>query len=109
MSKHTIYQIAKSNKALASQSIFYGISDAFSISTARKAFADGYYNKAADVEANNLSEASTLVNTDRANSKILISGALRNVSIGDIILDNDTGVYSIVSPVGFDRIKITIR
>lgn len=106
MARHLIYQISKTNRELASQSVFYGHSEAFTQATARKAFADGFYNKNADVEANNLQEVTKLVNTNRMSTKIVVSGALRNVGVGDIIYNDETKLYFIVSPTGYDRIKV---
>ncbi len=106
MARHHVYQISKTNKALASQSVFYGLSDAFTQANARKAFVEGSYAKNADIEANSLNEVKSLVNTNRMSSKIVISGALRNIGVGDIIFNEESGLYFIVSPTGYDRIKI---
>ena len=109
MAKYSIYQVKKSNKTLASQSAFYGISDTFSQATARQAFAEGFYSHNADVEANSNIEVSKLVNTDRSSTKINALGPLRNVSVGDLINNTETGQWFIVSPTTYDPIKIKLR
>lgn len=109
MAKHTVYQILKSNRTLASQSVFYGISEAFTQATARQAFVSGNYSKNADVEAEDNKEVSNLVNNDRANSKVLATGPLRNVSVGDLIFNHETNRWFIVGPNSYDSIKIKIK
>jgi len=109
MAKHTVYQISKSNRTLASQSVFYGISDAFTQATARQAFTDGYYSKNADVEAEDNKGVANLVNNDRTNSKVLSTGPLRNVSVGDLIYNHETKRWFIAGPTSYDPIKIKVR
>lgn len=106
MAKFSIYQITKKNRDLASQSVFYGISEAFTQADARKAFANGYYSKNADVEAADNIEVQKLINQDRTNTKILKTGILRNISVGDLINNTDTNQWFIVGPKTFDIIKI---
>lgn len=106
MAKFRIYQIKRSERALASRALFYGISDNFTQTDARNAFSSGDYGTAADVEAETLSEVRTIVDTDRGSSRLLPLGPLRNIAIGDIIHNVDTNVYFIVATNRYDRIKI---
>jgi hypothetical protein len=107
MAKHTIYQIPKSNRQLASRAVYYGISDSFTKSDAITAFAENKYTKVADVEAESAKAAKLIINSDR--SKAVTYSVLRNVSIGDIIHNTETNVYFIVGETTFDRIKIKVR
>jgi hypothetical protein len=109
MAKHTVYQIQKSNRDLASQALFYGTSTAFTKATAIKAFAEQKYRRTADVEAENNNQVKALVNTDRSNPKVLPVAGLRNVNVGDIIYNHETKIYYIVKSEGYDRIKIKLR
>jgi hypothetical protein len=109
MAKYSVYQIKKSNRELASLSVFYGISDAFSQTDARQAFREGRYEKTADVEANSNDHVKNLINTDRANSLILRTGLLRNVGVGDLINNTETKQWFIVGPDRFDLIKIKVK
>lgn len=106
MAKHTVYQISKSNRSLASESVFYGISDAYSKGKARQAFIDGYYKKNADVEAETLKDVSNLINNNRTSELILKTGPLRNISVGDLIYNHDTKQWFIVGPDRYDVIRI---
>jgi hypothetical protein len=106
MAKHTVYQISKSNRALASESVFYGITDAYTKAKARQAFIDGYYKKNADVEAESLQNVSNLINTNRTSPLILKTGPLRNISVGDLIYNHKTKQWFIVGPDRYDVIKI---
>lgn len=109
MAKYSLYQIKKSNKELASLSVFYGISDAFTQASARQAFRESKYENTADIEANSTAEVQILVNTDRTNAKILKLGLLRNVGIGDLIHNTETNQWFIVSPTSYDLILIRPR
>jgi len=106
MAKHYVFQIPKSERELATQSVFYTLSDAFTKTDAKKSFIAGKYKRVADVEATDNAEVKNLVNNDRGSTKILKLGALRNVNVGDLIFNEETKLYFIVSPTGFDRIKI---
>ena len=109
MAKYTVYQIKKANRELASLSVFYGISDAFTQATARQAFRESKYEKTADVEANSIAEVQTLINTKRESPLILRAGLLRNIGVGDIINNTETNQWFIVSPTSFDLILIRAR
>jgi hypothetical protein len=109
MAKYSVYQIKKSNRELASLSVFYGISDAFSQADARQAFRESRYEKTADVEANSNEHVKNLINTDRSNSLILRTGLLRNVGVGDLINNTETKQWFIVGPDRFDLIKIKVK
>lgn len=106
MAKHYVYQIPKSERELATQSVFYSLSEAFTKADAKKAFIAGKYKRVADVEALGNPEVKDLVNNDRGSTKILKLGALRNVNVGDLIYNEETKLYFIVSATGFDRLKI---
>lgn len=106
MAKFSVYQIKKSNRELASLSVFYGISDAFTQTDARQAFREGRYEKTADVEANSNEHVRQLINTDRSNTLILRTGLLRNIGVGDIINNTETKQWFILGPDKFDLIKI---
>lgn len=106
MAKFSVYQIKKSNRELASLSVFYGISDAFTQADARQAFREGRYEKTADVEANSNEHVRQLINTDRSNTLILRTGLLRNIGVGDIINNTETKQWFILGPDKFDLIKI---
>lgn len=106
MAKFSVYQIKKSNRELASLSVFYGISDAFTQTDARQAFRESRYEKTADVEANSNEHVRQLINTDRSNTLILRTGLLRNIGVGDIINNTETKQWFILGPDKFDLIKI---
>lgn len=109
MAKHSIYQIRKANRELASLSVFYGISSAFSQADARQAFREGKYEKTADVEANSNDHVKTLINNDRSSPLILKTGLLRNIGVGDMINNLETSQWFIVGPNGYDLIKIKAK
>jgi len=109
MAKFSVYQIKKANKELASLSAFYGISDAFSQADARQAFREAKYEKTADVEANNVHEVQTLINTNRSSTLILRTGLLRNISVGDLVNNTETNQWFITGPGRFDLIKIKTK
>jgi hypothetical protein len=109
MAKHSVYQIKKANRELASLSVFYGISDAFSQADARQAFREGRYEKTADVEANDNAQVKSLINADRSNPLILRTGLLRNIGVGDLINNTETNQWFIVGPERFDLIKIKAK
>ena len=106
MARHIVYQIPKSFKDLANSATFYGLSDSFTADNARKAFLESQYIRVADVEANTFGDVRNLVNNDRTSSKISVIGQLRNITVGDILYNTESLLYYIVSPDGFDRIKI---
>lgn len=108
MAKFNVYQITKTNKTLASQSVFYGISDAFTKNTAKQAFIDGLYIKNAEVEASDNKTLTNLINNNRTSNLILSTGALRNVSVGDLINNTETEQWFIVGPSSYDIIKIKL-
>ena len=109
MAKYSVYQIKKSNRDLASLSVFYGISDAFSQADARQAFREGRYEKTADVESNSNEQVKNLINTNRESPLILRTGLLRNVGVGDLINNTETKQWFIVGPDRFDLIKIKVK
>jgi len=109
MAKHEIYQIKKSNRELASQSVFYGETDAFTQQTAKQAFRDGNYSHTADVEAKDNTSVRAIVNSDRTSNKINSLGPLRNITTGDLIKNVETNQWFIVRANGFDIIKIKVR
>jgi len=109
MAKHEVYQIKKTNRRLASESVFYGISDAFTQATAKQAFRDGYYSHTADVEAANNKGVADLVNNDRTSAKINSLGPLRNISVGDLIHNVESDRWFITSSSGYDPISIRFR
>lgn len=106
MAKFTVYQIKRSERALASRALFYGISDSFTQADARNAFSSGDYVKTADVEAENLQEVTSIINNDRGSAKLVRTGPLRNIAIGDLIHNADTDVYFIATTNAYERIKI---
>lgn len=106
MAKFAVYQIKRSERALASRALFYGISDSFTQADARNAFSSGDYVKTADIEANSIPELRNIIENDRGSSKLVRTGQLRNITIGDIIHNVETDVYSIVATNTYDRIKI---
>lgn len=106
MAKFNVFQIPKSNRDLANSATFYGLSDSFTQQNARKAFLEGEYLRVADVEADAFGEVSNLVNNNRTSTKINIIGQLRNITVGDILYNTESLLHYIVSPEGFDRIKI---
>jgi|TARA_R110001592_G_scaffold12620_1_gene59773 hypothetical protein len=108
VAKFNVYQITKTNKTLASQSVFYGISDAFTKNTAKQAFIDGLYTKNAEVEASDNVSLAKLINDNRTSSLILSTGPLRNVSVGDLINNSETEQWFIVGPASYDIIKIKL-
>ena len=110
MAKHTVYQIKRANRELASNALFYGSTTAFTKATAIKAFAEQQYRRTADVEAENNRQVKDLVNNDRTNSLVLSLGGLRNVNIGDIIYNHETDTYVLVAPDNkYDRVKVKVR
>lgn len=109
MAKFSVYQIKKANRELASLSVFYGISDAFTQADARQAFREGRYEKTADVEANGNDHVKNLINSDRSSPLILRTGLLRNVGVGDLINNTETNQWFIVGPNKDDLIKIKVR
>ena len=106
MAKFRVYQIKRSNRDLASQALFYTISENFTQATARNAFASGEYNEVATVEANSLLEVQSIIENDRTSPKLLVAGQLRNITVGDIIQNVDDNLYFIAAPETYDRIKI---
>lgn len=109
MAKFSVYQIKKANRDLASLSVFYGISDAFTQADARQAFREGRYEQTADVEANSNDHVKNLINNDRSSPLILRTGLLRNIGVGDLINNTETKQWFIVGPDRFDLIKIKPR
>jgi|GEM_PF-4779035 hypothetical protein len=109
MAKHSVYQIKKANRELASLSVFYGISNAFTQADARLAFREGRYEKTADVEATDSAQVKKLINGSRDNPLILRTGLLRNIGVGDLLNNTETGQWFIVGPERFDLIKIKVR
>lgn len=107
MAKFNVFQIPKSNRDLANSATFYGLSDSFTQQNARKAFLEGEYLRVADVEADTFGEVSNLVNNNRTSTKINIIGQLRNITVGDILYNTESLLHYIISPEGFDRIKIS--
>jgi hypothetical protein len=109
MAKYVVYQIKKSNRELASNAQFYTESDAFTQATARLAFKEGQYSHNADVEAETPRGVADLIKNERTSTKIVSTGPLRTIGVGDLIHNASTNQWFIVSPVGFDQIKIIAR